>query len=158
MRTKGFTLLEMLVVSLIIGILASIALPKYQLAVEKSRATEGITILRSLRDAQFNYFLIHGKYSDNINDLDFSFPGEDGSYAGVERKESKNFSYGVKNMESELAVASRKPLIKDYGFKAQGQQLICRVYTDFGRDVCKSFGGERVTDMAGAQYEAYDIK
>ena len=158
MNKNGFTLLEMLVVSLIIGILAAIALPKYQLAVEKARAAEGITILRSLRDAQFNYFLTHGKYSNNINDLDISFPGEDSSYAGVQRKESKNFSFGVKDIENELAVASRKPLIKDYGLKVQGQQLICRVYTDFGRQVCKSFGGERVTDLAGEQYEAYEIK
>lgn len=158
MKAKGFTLLEMLVVSLIIGILAAIALPKYQLAAEKARAAEGITILRSLRDAQFNYFLTHGKYSNDINDLDISFPGEDGSYSGVPRKESKNFSYAVKNIETELAVASRKPLIKDYGLKAQGQQLICRVYTSFGRDVCKSFGGERVADLVGEQYEAYEIK
>jgi hypothetical protein len=76
----------------------------------------------------------------------------------VPRKESKNFSYAVKNIENELAVASRKPLIKDYGLKAQGQQLICRVYTSFGRDVCKSFGGERVADLVGEQYEAYEIK
>lgn len=158
MKKNGFTLLEMLVVSLIIGILASIAFPQYQLAVERSRAAEGITILRSLRDAQFNYFLTHGKYSSNINDLDLSFQGEDAEYSGVARKESPNFSYAVKNTESELAVAARKPLIKDYVLKVQQRQVICRVYSEFGRKVCQSFGGDRVVDMGGSGFEAYEVK
>lgn len=48
---KGFTLIELLVVVVIIGILASIALPQYELVVEKSRASEAMVNAKAIQDA-----------------------------------------------------------------------------------------------------------
>ena len=70
----GFTLIELLVVVLIIGILASIALPQYQKAVEKSKAAQAFTLLHSLHQAQKAYFLANGTYATKFDELAVDIP------------------------------------------------------------------------------------
>ncbi|MDR0734604.1 MAG: prepilin-type N-terminal cleavage/methylation domain-containing protein [Elusimicrobiota bacterium] len=71
---NAFTLIELLVVVLIIGILAAIALPQYYKAVRRSCASEAITMLNAILKGQEEYFLIHGEYTDNIEDLSITVP------------------------------------------------------------------------------------
>ncbi|MDR0645576.1 MAG: prepilin-type N-terminal cleavage/methylation domain-containing protein, partial [Elusimicrobiota bacterium] len=67
---KAFTLIEMLVVVLIIGILAAIALPQYWLAVRKSSSAKTLTLLKSLGNAQRLYFLQNDSYAESFEALD----------------------------------------------------------------------------------------
>ena len=77
-ENAGFTLIELLVVVLIIGILAAVALPKYELAVEKSRASQAIAAARAIKDAEEIYYMANGTYTNNIDDLDIKVSVPDG--------------------------------------------------------------------------------
>jgi len=71
---SGFTLIEVLVVVLIIGILTSVAMPQYQKAVWKSRAAQIIPVVKTLGEAEQVYFATYNTYTTNIDDLDVSVP------------------------------------------------------------------------------------
>jgi len=71
---QAFTLIELLVVVLIIGILAAVALPQYQKSVEKSRATQALTLLKSIQQAAHAYYLANGDYARSFDELAVEIP------------------------------------------------------------------------------------
>ena len=74
---RGFTLLELLMVVIIIAILASIALPQYIRVVERSRASEALTVIGAIRSAELRFKAQDpaGQYDPNLANLDIEVPG-----------------------------------------------------------------------------------
>jgi type IV pilus assembly protein PilA len=82
MRTKpshaenrgGFSLLELTVVVVIVGVLAVFAVPRFLQAIERAKAAEAFEYLMAVRAAQERYLVQHGQYASSIDDLDVELP------------------------------------------------------------------------------------
>ena len=72
---QAFTLIELLVVVLIIGILAAVALPKYEMAVMRSRYTNLKTLTKALYDAEKIYQIANGAYTSDLESLAIELSG-----------------------------------------------------------------------------------
>jgi len=66
---KGITLIELLIVIIIVGILAAIAIPMYTNYLQRARRADAKTALEQLRAAQEMFRAEKGSYSTDINQL-----------------------------------------------------------------------------------------
>lgn len=99
--TKGFTLLELLVVVLIIGVLAAIALPQYKIAVEKSKSSQALSLIQSIDESIRSYNLSTGHYPTSFDQLDITIPE---SFNIDEPFISNGATYGKSNKDWNISV------------------------------------------------------
>ena len=91
---QGFTLIEMLVVVLIVGVLTAIALPQYQSAVERSRSAEALVNGRTLVESMDRALTERPNESPNTkSSLDVKISG--GSWQDDSVYKTKNFEYDI---------------------------------------------------------------
>ena len=168
MKTKkGFTLIEMLVVVLIIGILAAIAVPQYQKSINKSRMNEAITMLKTIAQAQDVYYLTNGQYTANLNDLDISIPQDQiGSWYGSDSSRPNTYIYSCKESGTScIAVASDSnnlPRLQAYfSHTNKGLSLNCTSAkkTTLAFQICKELSIDKINTQdennKGATYKIY---
>ena len=87
-RFHGFSLMEVMIVVVIIGILAALAYPNLEKYLKRARQTEAKTNLSAIYTAQKIYFTLHQSYTKDINELDLSLA--QGLYTFTIQEASKN--------------------------------------------------------------------
>ena len=162
-NNKAFTLIELLVVVLIIGILAAVALPQYQKAVEKARAAEGLTILKTIANANRAYYMANGTYPTNMEDLDIEIPGKDTTTVAGKRITTQYFEYGAHAWNDEdntvIAIAQRIPNSSFYSFNyyRTDDTICCYGYSDKGIQVCKTISNGKTNATYASPLTCYQV-
>lgn len=70
-KLKAFTLMELLVVLVIIGIIIMVALPNLMPLISKAKSTEAQAQLEHVYTLQKGYFYMHSKYSTDFKEIGF---------------------------------------------------------------------------------------
>ena len=109
----GFTLLELIMVVVIIGILASIAGPMYFKTVERARIAEARRMLGMIRMAQMRYYAEHGQFTSNMNELDIDIV--DGKYFNIVRTVSTASGTTPNSTNKAIGEVKRKDFQDTYG-------------------------------------------
>jgi type IV pilus assembly protein PilE len=106
---RGFTLIELMIVVVIIGILAAIAVPKFNEVSKRSKEAEAAPVLKQLRTLQERYLQAEGVYAASITDLEG---------AAVNFADGKYYSFNMGAASASAFVACAIPLDASLGLQS----------------------------------------
>ncbi len=141
---KAFTLIELLVVVLIIGILSAIALPQYQVSVDKTRFMSMMAVTKALKNEQELYYLANGEYTPDLRNLQGALPGNCTVTYSSASCETFTIQLETRRVYSSLTTLPGNTLMMWYDHSNVFPSSIrCLAYENQGeraRRLCKSLG------------------
>ena len=171
--SQGFTLLELLVVVVIIGLLTAISIPQYKKVVLRANLSKGISFVEILYQAQQSYYLAHNTFANNLTDLDISLP-----QGCTEKLQSTEYTYvcsfgrfyssgfdSIYFIVSDQSIAYVKHLLDHYvstakpkvTLKANKRYCFAKPKKPIAREVCKDIGGVYLAKYSNV-WEYYELE
>ena len=133
---KGFTLVELAVVIVIIGVLAAFGIPRFLKSVERSKAAEAFAYLQSIRAAQERYQARTGTYATDLTTLD------------IDSATPKYFSVGTVAAGSTGKLENSWTLTLTRSGSAAGYGAYTVTFTESGYDKTNSTISDDVNPMS----------
>ena len=88
-RSGGFTLIELMVVMVVVGTLAAVALPSYTQHVVRTNRTAAAACLAEFANYMERYYTTNMRYDKDRNDDEIELPA-----LGCQSKTSRRYTYG----------------------------------------------------------------
>ncbi len=105
-NNKGFTMLELIMVVIIISVLATLAIPSYGGFVEKARSAEAVSTISAIRTAQNLYKLESSKYASALDDISIQIPQGGATYWEYSISNASETSFSVTATRSSKKASS----------------------------------------------------
>lgn len=130
-QRQGFTLIELLVVVTIMGLLATIGLPRLAATRQRAAVASMVSDLRNLVAAQESFFGSYGDYADGIAAVEVPGPGTKGRVAMLASPGNVivvNRHNPVSALGAGWTATATNPLVTSSGFNVCGVFVGAQVY------------------------------
>ncbi len=153
MNPKGFTLMELLVVVLIIGILSAIALPMYNKAVMKSRYTGLFPLTKAIWEANEAYYMEHNEYATELDDLGVKGQKKYSDGTAIKLVDGEDLSYV--EVSNETTVPNAQYVVYQNHSKKFPGATVCEAGDERSKALCIALGGTETTPASRSGRTAY---
>jgi len=129
-RARGFSLVELMVVVVIIGILAAISVVGYRKYIARARLSEATAMLAEFASKEQLYFLDNGQYMEAHNSATALYPSE--SEEPTEFWPQSPNTPGFDSVRTPAAVAPMPTSWRALGARPRWTQLFCTYIVNAG--------------------------